>query len=117
MFAGTRDGYIEAASVFADMVLVVVAEVVEIGVGAFGGVEDNDTVEFEAFCLEGCGYEEAFGAMAQHTGAVAEVRLTDGVDLRQVAVQLLAEGARAFGSPQAFDSELTSLSSFFLKAI
>lgn len=38
-------------------------------------------------------------------------------DLREGNVQLLAEGARAFGSPQAFDSELTSLSSFFLKAI
>lgn len=37
--------------------------------------------------------------------------------LREGNVQLLAEGARAFGSPQAFDSELTSLSSFFLKAI
>ena len=38
-------------------------------------------------------------------------------DLREGNVQLLAEGARAFGSPQTFDSELTSLSSFFLKAI
>lgn len=32
-------------------------------------------------------------------------------------VQLLAEGVRAFGSPQAFDDELGSLSSFFMKAI
>lgn len=32
-------------------------------------------------------------------------------------VQLLAEGARAFGSPQAFDTELASLSSFFMKAV
>lgn len=32
-------------------------------------------------------------------------------------VQLLAEGAEAFGSRQAFDSELASLSSFFMKAI
>ena len=32
-------------------------------------------------------------------------------------VQLLAEGVRAFGSPGAFDDELGSLSSFFMKAI
>ena len=32
-------------------------------------------------------------------------------------VQLLAEGTRAFGSAQAFDAELYSLSSFFMKAI
>ena len=32
-------------------------------------------------------------------------------------VQLLAEGVRAFGSPKAFDDELGSLSSFFMKAI
>ena len=32
-------------------------------------------------------------------------------------LQLLAEGVRAFGSPQAFDAELSSLSSFFMKAI
>jgi len=32
-------------------------------------------------------------------------------------VQLLAEGAKAFGSADVFDSELKSLSSFFLKAI
>ncbi|MGN0845513.1 MAG: DEAD/DEAH box helicase family protein [Kiritimatiellia bacterium] len=32
-------------------------------------------------------------------------------------IQLLAEGVRAFGSPQAFDAELASLSSFFMKAI
>ena len=38
-------------------------------------------------------------------------------DLREGNVQLLAEGARAFGSPQALDAELFSLSSFFMKAI
>ena len=32
-------------------------------------------------------------------------------------VQLLAEGVGAFGSRQAFNSELASLSSFFMKAI
>lgn len=63
MFAGTRYGYIESASIFADMVLVVVFDVVEIGIGTLGGIEHNDTVEFEAFGLMGCGDEETLVAV------------------------------------------------------
>ena len=55
--------------------------------------------------------KEALGIILSN-GAVGRDDL-----IKEGNVQLLAEGVRAFGSPQAFDGELASLSSFFMKAI
>lgn len=55
--------------------------------------------------------KEALGIILAN-GAVGRSEL-----IAEGNVQLLAEGARAFGSPQTFDAELASLSSFFMKVV
>ena len=74
------------------MVKVVVFYVVKVGIGAFGGVEDYDAVEFKAFGFVGSGYEEAFVAELLHAGAVAKVGFAQGVDFGKVVVELFTEG-------------------------
>lgn len=97
VFLGTGESHIEAAGVFAEALLVGALEVVAEGVGAFDGVEDDDAFEFEALGFVGGGDEEALAHELEHTFAVAQVGLAEGVDFDEIAVELLAKGGGKVG--------------------
>lgn len=71
VFFCSRQSHIESTGILAYVFLVVILDICVKGVEAFGGIKDDDALEFEPFGFVGGGDEEALSGKLLHAGAVA----------------------------------------------